>query len=180
MNIVCTLLMIAGSFCYILGIIFTIIGIRNHFKCKNLRIPFDLKIKEVELPIISLYYKRTKCHFLIDTGSMYSYISEKSYRKLDGDKEFGLTGEYVESIGFTGDTELSPATIIEFNYNGFVHQHEFYVSEYLSESLQRVVNKKGKVKEVDGVLGSDFLRKYRYIIDFNKCSITRVINKASE
>lgn len=145
-------------------------------KIEYSKIPFVEYLKATELPVIPLYYKEEKLYFLVDTGSNYSYIGESTYNRLGGDKEFKLTGEYVDARGFTGDMEVSPEITMDLNYEGFVHSQKLFVSTYLTESLQRIINKKGKIKEVSGIVGSDFLSRYKYIIDYSKCTLIRTTN----
>lgn len=157
-----------------------VLGIRFFNKIKQnieySNVPFVEYLKAVELPVIPLYYKEEKLYFLVDTGSNYSYIGESTFDKLGGDKEFKTTGECVEARGFNGGMEVSPEIIMDLNYEGFVHSQKLFVSTYLTESLQRIINKKGKIKEINGVVGSDFLSRYKYIIDYNKCTLMRTIN----
>ena len=99
------------------------------------------------------------CVFLIDTGGGATLI-DKSKRQKFG-LEASKTGDYAAGIGSVSALVKTAAT---FQINGYdIEEKDLYLMDisYISCELR-----KNHARQVDGVLGTDFLDKYGAVIDY--------------
>ena len=99
------------------------------------------------------------CVFLIDTGGGATLI-DKSKREKYGLEASG-TGDYAAGIGSKSPLVKTTATL---QANGYDFEAE---DLYLMDiSYINAEFKKFHARQVDGVLGTDFLEKYQAVIDY--------------
>ena len=116
------------------------------------------------LPIISLFNKEGKVmNFIIDSGSNISHICSDYYDDLKATligtyKEGSVEGLGASNVGIT----MCKATLTDINRN--VYNIELSVSEQLNVIAKSIEESTGI--KVHGLLGTDFLCKHKYILDF--------------
>lgn len=116
-----------------------------------------------EMPIVTFFAGDTKINFLLDTGSTSSYISQNSSELITGSEEVCNMG--VISAG--GTDNLNCKVIDTFlSYNNIEYEVKLFVNKNLDESFSKIKDSKGIT--LHGILGSDFMDKYSYVIDFEK------------
>jgi hypothetical protein len=104
------------------------------------------------------------CIFLIDTGGGATLI-DKSKKNAFGLKT-SKTGDYAAGIGSASPLSKTSAT---FQINGYdIEVKDLYLMDI---SFINSEFRKNKVRKVDGVLGTDFLDKYKAVIDYSKCKM---------
>ena len=99
------------------------------------------------------------CVFLIDTGGGATLI-DKSKRHKFG-LEASKTGDYAAGIGSVSALVRTTAT---FQINGYdIEENDLYLMDisYINSEFR-----KKHARQVDGVLGTDFLDKYGAVIDY--------------
>jgi hypothetical protein len=99
------------------------------------------------------------CVFLIDTGGGATLI-DKSKRHKFG-LEASKTGDYAAGIGSVSALVRTSAT---FQINGYdIEEKDLYMMDisYINSEFR-----KSHARQVDGVLGTDFLDKYGAVIDY--------------
>ena len=99
------------------------------------------------------------CVFLIDTGGGATLI-DKSKRHKFG-LEASKTGDYAAGIGSVSALVRTSAT---FQINGYdIEEKDLYLMDisYINSEFR-----KNHARQVDGVLGTDFLDKYGAVIDY--------------
>ena len=104
------------------------------------------------------------CVFLIDTGGGGTLIdnSKMNYFGLNAIK----IGDYAAGIGSVSPLVQTSATL---QINGYdIEEKDLYLMDitYINYEF-----KKNRSRQVDGVLGTDFLNKYEAVIDYSKCKM---------
>ena len=105
------------------------------------------------------------CVFLIDTGGGATLI-DKSKRNKFGLKA-SKTGDYAAGIGSVSALVRTSAT---FQINGYdIEEQDLYLMDisYINTEFR-----KNHARQVDGVLGTDFLDKYGAVIDYAQQKLT--------
>ena len=110
------------------------------------------------------------CIFLIDTGGGATLIDKSKKNK------FGLaaskTGDYAAGIGSVSSLTKTSATL---QINGYeIEEKNLYLMDisYINSEFR-----KKHARQVDGVLGTDFLDKYKAVIDYSRCKLFLRIRK---
>lgn len=127
--------------------------------CISFRETFDL----TDIPIVTFYAGENKVNFLLDTGSSQSFIASKSADLVQGKERDGEM-----SITSVHGTEALTCKVIEtvLTHSNKEYGVQLYVNESLNKAFEEV--KKSNGANIDGILGSDFLDRYSYVIDFKK------------
>ena len=110
------------------------------------------------------------CVFLIDTGGGATLI-DKSKKYIFG-LEASKTGDYAAGIGSVSALTKTSATL---QMNGYeIEEKDLYLMDisYINSEF-----KKNHARQVDGVLGTDFLDKYEAVIDYSRCKLFLRIRK---
>lgn len=113
-----------------------------------------------EIPIVTFIEGDTKLNFLLDTGSSDSHISTSAAKLC---KASAVDTDYTFTTGSgSGNAGKVLNTILKYKNESFTVN--LYVSEGLDTSFEAVKSNCGV--QLHGILGSDFLRKHKYIMDF--------------
>lgn len=160
----------------ILGAILVLAGVAAVASVVNL---FDRKVKPVEtvpmeiqlpgnLPIIALSSNGNTLNFLLDSGSNISHICAEYYEALDAE----LLGTYengeVAGLGATNTgVTMCKATLKDIIGNEY--NVNLSVSNQLSAVARNIEMSTGV--KVHGLLGTDFLKEYNYVIDFKALEV---------
>lgn len=115
-----------------------------------------------ELPVVTLYNNEKKFNFLLDTGSTDNHISSKALKHMsctESDKSLNV-------YGFNGNVDHNKGYNIRLNYKDKEFHIEAYESKALDTSFEMIKKENGVT--LHGILGSKFLTKYGYILDFYK------------
>ncbi len=113
----------------------------------------------VELPIVTFYNKDTKLNFLLDTGSDLSYINKSILPSL----EYKEINESKNIISVGGNSQSLGCCDMTVTYRNQKFTDKFYISD-LDEAFGAIKAETGV--QIHGILGSKFLAKYKYILDF--------------
>lgn len=91
---------------------------------------------------------------LIDTGASVSAIKQECLEYL----KIPFHNERVKVKGIGGDVFSKGYVYLNLNYNGHIFKHKFLVMKQLP-------------CKTNGILGQDFLRTYKAILDFELCKL---------
>lgn len=110
------------------------------------------------------------CIFLIDTGGGTTLIDKSKKYKFG--LEASKTGDYAAGIGSVFALTKTSATL---QINGYeIDEKNLYLMDisYINSEFR-----KNHARQVDGVLGTDFLDKYEAVIDYSRCKLFLKIRK---
>ena len=139
---------------------------------RQLKISIEDTIGKTGLPIVSFHQNDKHFDFIIDTGAEYSVINSTSlneliYVELDsGGVIYGIEGNKKDTS--------SVGVVL------FIDDYEFTeVFQITDIPGIEVINNLYNIKVV-GILGSRFLARYKFIIDYKKLYIYGKENKTSD
>ena len=127
----------------------------------KLKMSFKEALDLVELPIVTFLNKEIKLNFLLDTGSSQSIINESMLPSLDTKK----SEDSMIIVGVEGNKVSSDLCTMKVGYKDQEFEHNFAIKD-LDEAFGIVKQESGV--QIHGILGSDFLQKYGYILDFKE------------
>lgn len=116
------------------------------------------------LPIITFTCQNKKLNFLLDTGSNNSHISTRVANKLNIQKEASIC-----TTGFGNRTIKVYGGNVDLEYKDNIFNITLFISNNLDSGFDNIKQETGVT--IHGVLGTDFLEKYKYIINFNTMDI---------
>ena len=138
-------------------------GIEDYNKqSKNNKLSFSDTMNKLSLPIVSLSNNGRMFNFLLDTGANYSMIHEKALKELRHTNIKGCKGQIY---GINGELQEVYYSRIELE-----HLNEKFVDEFQVLDISSVVDnlKSSDDIEIVGILGSSFLKRYEFIVDFKE------------
>lgn len=133
----------------------------KHITKREVCISFKESLDLTDLPIITMENDGNKFHFLLDTGSNLNHISTHCAELFDG--EVLNTGSSI--MGIDGNSTVYRNAKVTLSYNNYKFEDEFTLTD-LEQAFKSVKESCGI--EIHGILGSNFFKKYGYILDFNE------------
>ena len=113
------------------------------------------------LPIVTFYQGDKKFNFLLDTGATLSVINQAALESIIH-TTINKTGELYGVDGVK--REVSYASI-NLAYKNKDYTEEFQVLD-MQEAIDQVKAESGV--NMVGIIGSEFFRKYKYVLDFDE------------
>ena len=129
----------------------------NRKDCISFRESMDL----TDLPIITFYQGNNRFNFLLDTGANLSVINSSALNNFQYNEVEG-TGNIV---GVEGIKKEVSYVNIDLNYKDSKYTEQFQVLDML-DAIDYVKSESGV--NMVGILGNNFFRRYKYILDFNE------------
>lgn len=127
-------------------------------------ISFKESINSMDIPIIKVTIKDKVYPFLIDTGASVSYINAEFFMDY---AELVTTLELEHSfISISGEKKDTKACTVPFSIRGIKFNEEVFSAiniPYISKEYGNI--------HLGGILGMDFLRKHKCIIDLDELVI---------
>ena len=160
----------------ILSAILALAGVAAVASVVNL---FDRKVKPVEtipmkiqlpgnLPIIALSNNDNVLNFLLDSGSNISHICAEYYDALDAEFLGTYKDGEIAGLGATNTGVIMCSATLK-DILGNEYKVNLSVSEQLSAVARNIEMNTGV--KVHGLLGTDFLKEYNYVIDFKALEV---------
>lgn len=119
----------------------------------------------VELPVIAMNNNGKRYRFIIDSGANGCHIDSRILDELDIEDTINKSGDSVVAVG-SGLMEASSKTAqIKFSLNNYVFSIPFSV-ENMSAAFDYI--KKSDGMTIHGILGSNFLRANKWVLDFSE------------
>lgn len=148
----------------ILTIVFAIFISVIYFKFKNNNIEkmsFKESLDLADLPIITFYNNNKKINLLLDTGANLSIINKEALSQY--------THTEVQGRGTTSGIDGVPREVSFTSLNLYYGDKKFE-EEFQILDMQDAVNNVKTTTGVTmmGILGNNFFKKYRYVLDFDK------------
>lgn len=149
----------------IITIVFSIFSYRELKKQKKSTMSIKESMDLVNLPVVTFENNGNKYNFIVDTGANDSIINESC-------EDIVVTPNDAKNTvqGIIGDNKKCHTVIIEFSYKNAKFETIFNVVD-LKELFNTIKRDYGVT--IHGILGTNFLDKYNYIIDFKDYVIYR-------
>ena len=147
------ILLIVGTFAIVVN------GIEDHNRKESMS--FREAIDLVGLPIVTFYQGDRKYNFLLDTGAKLSVINQATLENI----EHTLLEKTGNLYGVDGiNREVSFATI------DLVYKSNSYTEEFQVLDMQNTIDQVKAESGVNmvGIIGNEFFRKYKYVLDFDE------------
>lgn len=145
----------------VLGITYLTLQYFKYVKLNERKLSFKESMDLTELPVITMYQGEKKFNFLLDTGSNDSILSKAASRKLKG-----TYADCQKTIEGLGSVNAIRACVTTLEYKNLKFDAEFLVSEGIGDTFNSI--KKATGVQIHGILGTKFLQKYKYVLDFNE------------
>lgn len=113
------------------------------------------------LPIVTFYQGDKKFNFLLDTGATLSVINQAVLESIT----HTTTDRVGELFGVDGVKREVSYTSINLTYKNKEYTEEFQVLD-MQEAIDQVKAESGV--NMVGIIGSEFFRKYKYVLDFDE------------
>ena len=147
------------------GILVTLTLKYIDYSRKKDRISFKKAFSLAKLPVATFFVEDKNTHqqipinFLLDSGSTDNIINAKFIEKID----FSDLNSSVDTFGVDG--VKSTNNKISFK---FYHKNKEYCEEFTAKDTSNVFDYIENVTtvKIDGILGSCFFKKYKYILDY--------------
>ena len=132
----------------------------------------DTSINGIYIPISKITINGNKEYFIIDTGANISMI-DFEYYKNNQEKFTFLKDIDITINGISGDKDVSEKYVLAEIGDSLKLNQQFMTSD-LSDIIHNIKNVCGF--KIVGIIGSDYLNKYNFCVDFNNNAL--YINKA--
>lgn len=130
-------------------------------------LPMEIKLPG-NLPIIALSSGGTMFNFLIDSGSNVSHICPEYHNMLDAEHFDVSGGEGVKGLG--SDNVINRICRVALkDMIGNEYEVDMAVTEGFKSIADNIEINTGV--QIHGLLGTDFLNKYNYSIDFKTLEV---------
>lgn len=121
---------------------------------------FREAIDLVGLPIVTFTIGDRKLHFILDTGANKSVINKKIADKL------GIpTEDTSKVVGLEGKVQECSFITLDIQYKGTPYRERFQVLD-MTAPFKEIKAMYGPT--LHGILGSSFMEKYKYVLDFKE------------
>lgn len=135
--------------------------IEDYYKQKKrVNMSFKEAMDLTELPIITFINGNKKLNFLLDTGSNICQINSSLMPELEYKM---IEGKTLDIIGIEGNKITSGFCEMTVKYKNQEFVGEFFIHD-LSQAFDTIKAENGV--QIHGIIGSLFLQKYKYILDF--------------
>lgn len=134
---------------------------RNGYEKYVNKISFKETLDLVGVPIVTFKNNNKKFNFILDTGASKSVIDSNILNKL----EYNELDVQSSVFGMEGNTIKCSFVDVPLYYHGCEFNEEFQ-SVNMKQTFDQVKSEFGV--QVVGILGSSFLSKYDYVLDFDK------------
>lgn len=156
-----------NSLIYLVILLFTIIsaiicnGIEEYKNKNKTKMSFMESMDLTGLPIVTFLIDNKKYNFLLDTGANYSVINSS----LIDDITHTKIDKQSSVIGMEGNAVISNFIDIILTYKNKKFQESFQVIN-MDSAFNKIKKESGVA--ICGILGSEFFRRYNYILDFKE------------
>ena len=111
------------------------------------------------IPVVTFKNNGNKFNFILDTGADRSVINSIILESL----VYTKSNSVYQLAGMEGNPNKVNCVNITLNYRDYVFKEEFQVAN-MNKAFKNIKATTGV--EVSGILGSEFFRKYKYVLDF--------------
>lgn len=156
-----------NSLIYLIILLFAVIsaiicnGVEEYKNKNKTKMSFMESMDLTGLPIVTFLIDNKKYNFLLDTGANYSVINSS----LIDDITHTKIDKQSNVIGMEGNAIISNFIDIVLTYKNKRFQESFQVIN-MDAAFNKIKKESGVA--ICGILGSEFFRRYNYILDFKE------------
>ena len=152
---------IASYLLFITLIICGILGwyIYDNYKLEKTKMSFKEALDLVGLPVVTFYQHGNKYHFLLDSGASNCCINKDVLSTI----KYTNTDYESSMYGYDGVPNKVDIVNIDLFYKDSHFNSDFMIVD-LKAAFEDIKNTSGV--NIIGIIGSDFLSKYKYILDY--------------
>ena len=145
----------------------SIVNLFDKFKGSNNESISIKKYMPGDLLIITLYNNGTPFNFLLDTGSNICHICPSIVKNI---KYNSIDEGNTETVGLGGKSIQSNSCKATFTDE---KNREYSINLVISKEFEMSANSIEKCigVKINGLLGTDFLQNYKYVIDFKTLEV---------
>lgn len=114
-----------------------------------------------ELPVVTFYQGDTKLNFLLDTGANLGILDQNIMSKVEAEG----TSRISQITGIGASVSKIPIKSVTFQYKNNSFTDDFQILD-MSNTFSSI--KKSTGVSVHGILGTHFMQKYKYVLDFKE------------
>ena len=129
-----------------------------HTRTSLIRLSFTDNMGKLNLPIVSLTNNGQSFNFLVDTGSTFSIVDSVALDKF----EYSKKAEVGTAYGIDGKIIPVEYADIKLTSDKTVFEDSFQILRM--DAFDNIRETEGV--EIVGILGSTFLKRYNFIVDF--------------
>lgn len=152
------------------GIVVTLLLKYLNYDRKKDSISFKNTFSLAKLPVATFFIEDKNTHqqvpinFLLDSGSTDNIINEKILEKID----FSDLNSSINTYGVDGIRSTNNRVSFKF-----YHKNKEYFEEFTAKNTSNIFNYIEDITtvKIDGILGSCFFKKYKYILDYHLFSM---------
>lgn len=133
----------------------------------KMEFPLTYGLRKTGLPLILTSGKLKNVCFLIDTGSTHNSIFSFVYDHFKD--EFQIQEEMQKTMGIEGNYQECQTVEATFNFEGTDYTSTFMIMDATS-AMTQVQEETGI--QIHGILGIQFLLEHKWIIDFEKRTVS--------
>ncbi len=122
---------------------------------------FKESLDATGVPIVTLISGSKKLNFVIDSGASMTTISKNDLKSCSYEE----TGTVMDSIGVEGNEKTTSIVNLKLKGENGIFETEALITDF-DPIKQWCLENHGI--EVHGLMGTNFLAKYNYILDFSK------------
>ena len=144
----------------LLVVAISIYYVKFYKKKPQIAASFKDSVDLLKVPVITFTNNNQQFYFLIDSGASHSIININSIAKFKYQEVNGNSRIY----GVEGNRLTATRVVVELKKKNYLFINEFNVLHV--GGLDNIKAKYGV--EIAGLIGSDFLKKYEFLVDFKK------------
>ena len=133
----------------------------------KMEFPLTYGLRKTGLPLILTSGKLKNVCFLIDTGSTHNSIFSFVYDHFKD--EFQIQEEMQKTMGIEGNYQECQTVEATFNFEGTDYTSTFMIMDATSAMAQ---GQEETGIQIHGILGIQFLLEHKWIIDFEKRTVS--------
>lgn len=124
-------------------------------------ISFQNSMDLAELPVVTFRQGDKKINFLLDTGSNNCVIDSNILKSID----HKMLDVETNILGLEGNAQKTGVCTIKMSYKDKEYEYP-YVIQDMSAAFDFIKKETGVT--VNGMLGSKFFNKFKYVLDFDE------------
>ena len=134
-------------------------GIEEHNKKEKSKMSFMESMNLTGIPIVTFFSNDNKYNFILDTGANYSVINSSELANM----KYTQSHLSTNVIGMEGNSQKVGFVTIDLEYKDNKFTEDFQIIN-MDAAFTKIKQESGA--SICGILGSEFFKNHKYILDF--------------